>query len=142
MQTSRVLALSFDTAEHSNAVVGVAPSHRIRVNPKVLRAGGFASEKERLGVQTTLTHCRPLEAHLSRAIDQQDAELQYGGLCFVIWNQYAHVLVPHGHQFTGGLLRGRSPEAPAVDHDIRLLVRQQLRRQLPHPCHRQVHGAR
>jgi hypothetical protein len=30
--------------------------------------GGSASEKYRLGVQATLTRCRPLEAHLSRAV--------------------------------------------------------------------------
>jgi hypothetical protein len=28
----------------------------------------FDSGKERLGVQPTLTHCHPLEAHLSRAV--------------------------------------------------------------------------
>ena len=30
--------------------------------------GVFASEKYRLGAQATLTRCRPLEAHLSRAV--------------------------------------------------------------------------
>src|SRR5215212_2753118 len=33
-----------------NAVVGAVPSRRIRINPKVLRAGGFASVKKRLDV--------------------------------------------------------------------------------------------
>ena len=41
---------------------------------KGLRAGGSASEKERLGVPATLPHCSPLEAHLSLAVGQQGAE--------------------------------------------------------------------
>src|SRR5918998_3882402 len=41
-----------------NAVLGAVPSRRIRVNPKVLLAGGFASVKERLYV-LALPH-RPL----------------------------------------------------------------------------------
>lgn len=50
---------------------GETPGHG---NPKALRAGGFASGEKRLGVQATLTHCRPLEAHLSRAVSQQGME--------------------------------------------------------------------
>jgi len=41
------------------------------VNPKVLLAEGFAFGKERLDVYATLSHRRPLEAHLSRAVGQQ-----------------------------------------------------------------------
>ncbi len=41
------------------------------MNPKLLLdelSGEFALGEERLDVQATLTHCRPLEAHLPRAI--------------------------------------------------------------------------
>ena len=43
-------------------------SRRIAMNPKVLLGEGFALVKERLGVHALLTHCRPLEAHLPRAV--------------------------------------------------------------------------
>src|SRR5215204_2014950 len=64
-----------------NAVVGAAPSCRIRVNPKVLRVGGFASEKERLSVQATLTNCRPLEAHLCCSVVKLGMEPKLGKVC-------------------------------------------------------------
>jgi len=69
---------------------GAARSCKISANLKLLPyelGGRFASEKERLGVQATLTHCRPLEAHLSHTVGQQGAEAKLGRICRVatIW---------------------------------------------------------
>ncbi len=44
------------------------------MNPKVLLEVGFASGNKRLDVHATLTHRRSLEARLSGAVGQQDAE--------------------------------------------------------------------
>ena len=57
-------------AENSKRCFGSRAFTKIKVNAKVLRAGGFASREKRLGVQATLTRCRPLEAHLSLAVGE------------------------------------------------------------------------
>ncbi len=61
-------ALLSGTTEDSERQVGWRAFAQDHSEPKVLLEEGFASEKERLGVQATLTHCRPLEAHLSRGV--------------------------------------------------------------------------
>src|SRR3712207_5195545 len=57
-----------------NAVLGAVPSRRIRVNPKVLRAGGFASVKERLYV-LPLPH-RPLVTSVLFIVWQASAGIE------------------------------------------------------------------
>jgi acyl-CoA synthetase (AMP-forming)/AMP-acid ligase II len=52
-----------------------------KMTAKVLGAGGFALVKKRLDAHKTLTYRRPLEAELSRTINQQGAEPQ---LAFVV----------------------------------------------------------
>src|SRR5215207_10247912 len=66
MQITSVLVHSLDAAEYSKRCSRSRAFTQDKVNPEASRAGGFASGEERLGVQATLTHCRPLEAHLSR----------------------------------------------------------------------------
>jgi hypothetical protein len=81
MQIAGVLARSLVAPSTPNAVIGAAPSRRIKVNAKVLRAGGFAAVKERLDIHATLAYCRSLKADLSPAFSQQGAEAQVRLFC-------------------------------------------------------------
>ena len=81
MQISSVLVHSLDAAEYSKRCSRSRAFTQDQSNPKALRAGGFASGEKRLGVQATLTHCRPLEAHLSRAVGQQGAKAKFRFVC-------------------------------------------------------------
>jgi hypothetical protein len=53
-----------------NAVLGATPSRKIRVNPRALPAGGFASEKERLEVSMVEHHAEQLQEII--AAEQED----------------------------------------------------------------------
>ncbi len=53
-----------------------------------------------------------------------------------------HAFVTHARQLTGGFLRGRSFRVSAIDYYVRILVRQNLGRQLPYLIGRQVQRAR
>jgi hypothetical protein len=50
----------------------------------------------------------------------------------------AHVCITHRRQFTGGLFRGVSRGAGAIDHNFRIPLRQESRRQLIYLVWRQA----
>jgi hypothetical protein len=78
MQITSVLVHSLDAAESSKRCSRSRAFTQDQSNLKALRAGGFASGEKRLGVQATLTHCRPLEAHLSRRRSAGRGTLEQG----------------------------------------------------------------
>ena len=64
-----------------NAVLGAVLSRRVKVNAKVLRAGGFASGEECLDIHATLAHHRTLEAHILRTNGRQGKEPYLKSFC-------------------------------------------------------------